>query len=375
MIVPSYFGYLAEQQNLQAMIDNSLNVLQGQSIWRQYLDEGVPQASLSFETAIGRARIEAAASIVEEDAEAPLRSRPTLELYTGKIPAIKEKFRLPQKDLRTIMTLQESRNFNEDARKMMLIKTLWDDVSKASVAGDKRVDIMLLNALSTLTVDVTATNNPDGVIYGTLDLLSKPYQKQGVPVVWTDLANATPIDDIENYLLNIYKTFGRSFGKILMSYDLWLQFRRTNQVIDRLKSFFNIGKANGSYSATLENVNEMFAANMWPPIEIINYVSGIEKDGIISPIRPFNTNNVSFVPAGKLGILENAFPMERMVPIKDKSYANFGPTLVSKWMDNDPITEFTAMELLAFPSLTEIDGIFILETNVVQNGFIGTTGQ
>ena len=85
-IVPSYFSTLAESQNIQAMIDNSLLNLQKQSIWRDYLDLGLPQMDLTFEQAIGRDRIEAAASIVDPDAAKPLRSRPSLELLTGKIP-------------------------------------------------------------------------------------------------------------------------------------------------------------------------------------------------------------------------------------------------------------------------------------------------
>lgn len=366
-IVPSYFGYLAEQQNLQAMIDNSLDALQGQSMWRNWLDLDVSQPSLSFETAIGRARIEAAASIVDADAPAPLRSRNTLELYTGKIPSIKQKFRMDQADMRTLMTLQ-ALPISDAVKKQQLIKKLWDDTSKCAVAGDKRVDIMLLQAISTLSIDVTVTNNPDGVAYGTVSLLAKAYQRQGVPVIWSDAANSTPIDDIEGFVQLMWNNFGRMPGRIVMSYNLWIKFKKSNQVIARLQSFYNIGKANASFAVTENNINEYFTSNMWPNIEVIQHVSGIETDGVITPIRAFDDNAVVFMPIGKIGMLKNAFALETTMPVAGISYANFGPTLVSKWMNNDPIVEYTAMEMNAFPAI-DIDSIFVLRTDTVQASF------
>jgi hypothetical protein len=370
--IPSIFGNLANDANLQVMIDNSLDALQGQTTWRSLLDMGMPQASLTFETVIGRSRIEAAASIVDPDAPAPLRGRNKLELLVGKIPTMKQKFRLQQAEMRTIQNILENGRFKEQDRVNALMNTLYDDVSKCATAGDRRVDMMLMQGISTLAIDVTTTNNPDGAAYGNISLLARAYQKQGVPVVWSDITTSKPITDIENYTEAIYTNFGRTFGKIMMSRDLWLLFKRNAEVIDRLKSFYNIGKANGTYSSTLNNVNEMFAANGWPLIEVVNDSVGIEDDGIITVKKSFNINNVAFVPNGKLGMLENAYSMHLIHPVANKSYATFGATLVSKWCEDDPLVEFTGMEMNAFPALTAIDGIYVLTTNVVQANFAFT---
>jgi hypothetical protein len=156
----------------------------------------------------------------------------------------------------------------------------------------------------------------------------------------------------------------------MMSYELWLQFKKTTQVKTYLSTFYNTGKANGgSFAVTLATVNEMFSANMWPQIEIVNHVSNVEVDGKATFLRAFATNNVSFVPSGKLGTLFNAVSMEEIHAVSDKSYAKFGPTLVSKWAESDPLVEFTAMEMNAFPSVN-VDGIFILKTDTVQASFI-----
>lgn len=371
-IIPSFFGAYAEQPVIQAMIDTSLDVLQGQSIWRDYLDVDMMQSSLTFEMAIGRSRIEAAASVVDIDADAPMRSRNVLELYGGKIPTMKQAFSLSQSEIRALTSLEESQLLNSNGNVTALISKIYNDVQNAAVAGDRRIDIMLLQAISTFNVKLDLTMNPDGLALTDVNFLPKDYQKQGVPVVWSDLANSKPIDDIQNYLEYIEQNFGRTFGVLEMSKTLWYQFMRSQQVIDRLKSYFNIGKANGTYAVTIDAVNQLFESNMWPPIKIVNIVRGIEKDGVITPFRPFDVNAVVFKPSGKIGTLKNAYPMELRRPIEGITYAQFGPTLVSKWAENRPYREFTAMEMNAFPAI-DIDSIFILTTNVVQAEFTGAT--
>lgn len=363
-VVPSFFGELAKGQSLQALIDNSIDALEGKSIWRNWLDVGTPGAALTFEQVIGRSRIEAAASVVDPDAPAPLRSRGKLEMLTGKIPTIKEKFAMNGSQFRQLKVMESLPISNND-RVKALISALWDDVSKAAVAGDRRIDMMLLQAITTLSVDINTTNNPDGVAFGNVDLLAQSYQTQGVPVVWSNTAS-TPITDIEKFVGNVYNVYGRRFGRIVMPYEVWLNFKNTTEVKDMLKSYFNIGKTNGTYANTLANVNDMFAANMWPPIEILNYTTGVEKDGVITASKPYNTNNIVFMPAGKIGTLVNAFAIEDWMKDPIKQYAKFGATLVSKYMTNDPIIEYTAMEMNAFPAV-DVDGIFILKTTTVGN--------
>ena len=95
----------------------------------------------------------------------------------------------------------------------------------------------------------------------------------------------------------------------------------------------------------------------------------IEVFGKPTYLKGFDPDNVVFAPAGKLGTLYNAISMEKLRPTKDKTYANFGPTLVAKWAESDPLVEFTGMEMNAFPGLN-IDGIFILDTAVVQADYV-----
>lgn len=328
---------------------------------------GPQQISLRIDTVIGRDRIAAAASIVDDDAPAPLRSRNKLERYTGNIPTMKEKFILKQSEMREILMLRNLpiTNGGGDAITRFLVR----DLQEAAIAGEKRVDMLLLQAMSTLTMDLGITANPDGAAFGTIDLLAQTYQKQGVPTVWSDAANATPIDDIQRFIEFQQNTRGRYFGQIVMSIELWYKFRATTQVKSFLQGFFTTGRVNQGFAVTIDNVNEYFAANGWPLISTINYTAAVQSDGVDGYVKPFDMNALVFAPVGPVGILANAFPMEQLNQVAGKTYANYGPTLISKWRDDDPLREFTQMEMLACPALN-VDGIFILNTNTVQANYV-----
>ncbi|HTE08104.1 MAG TPA: major capsid protein [Flavitalea sp.] len=329
------------------------------------MTEAPAQVDLKFDAVVGHDRVAAAASVVDSDAPAPLRSRRAIEKYSGKIPAIKEKFRLSQDDMRNIEIIRALGIAGDT-----LYNYVVRDTEDAAISGDKRIDLMLLQAMSTLQIDVNLTNNPDGAYFGVIDLLGNATtQKQGVPVIWSTAATAKPTQDIDNFLEINRNTRGRTFGRIMMSLTAWNYFKNTVDVRSNLASFYNTGKAGNTFAVTLNNVNEYMNANQWPNIEVINYQVNVEVDGASTFINPWDAEAVVFIPAGKVGTLFNAVSMEKFHPVAGKSYANFGPTLVSKWADQDPLVEYTAMEMNAFPSVN-IDSVFILKTQTVQASFV-----
>lgn len=370
-IIPSYYGDLAASQNIQFMLDQSQQNLDAQSIWRTFLDLATPSMSLTFDSVIGRDRIAAAASIVDIDSPAPLRSRNKIERYTGKVPTMKEKFRMQQEDMRNIEIIRALQTTGSTSVGGNIAEFLLKDLTEAAVAGDKRIDYMFLQGISTFAIPVNTTNNPDGIVTAApIDLLplASGVQSQGVPVVWSDSANCTPIDDIEMFIQKNANVRGRNFGRIMMSNDLWYVFKKSTQVKNMLQTFFNVGKGTTAYAVTQANINEFFAANGWPAIEIVNYTTNIETDGLPTFVKGFDVNAVVFAPAGKLGLLHNSISMEKLHPVAGKNYATYGATLVGKWCEQDPLVEFTGMEMLAFPGIN-IDGIFKLTTNVVKASF------
>lgn len=361
MIVDSIFGDLAKPTNLQGLIDGQLPLLFARSKWRQYLDWGIPQTDLTFETVIGRKRIEAAASIVDPDSPAPLRSKGKLEKLTGKIPTMKEAFALNQSDYRKLKSMQ-GLPISDQAIKDALIKTLDDSVTNAGLSTDYRLDIMFYQGISTFTIDTGIINNPDGANMGTIDLLAASYQKRGVVKSWDHADNNADIfKDIEN-LVEFASGKGRKFKEIWIDKAKWLKLKNNLTVQSKLQSFY---RQTQNIAVTLNFVNEYMIENGFPPFVIIDEKRNIETDGVETIINPFETNNVVFIPDGKLGIVHNAVAIEEWEPIEGINYAKYDRALIAKWRENNPWNEYTQVELNAFPALEAIDGIYILQTTTV----------
>lgn len=357
--IKSIFGAYADQ--MQIMIDKSLDRF-APTWYQRYFGWAPPQTSLTFVSAIGRSRIEAAASVVNRDSRTPQRSRAGLEKLTGEIPAIKEMFKMSESDYRDFMTLQQMSVVDDQTKKRQLLDFMFNDVKLVGDSAMKRLDIMVLEGVSKGEISLSINNNPDGLVLSdAVDLLMHSSQKRNATINWATSASAKPLEDIDA-VIEAAAAKGRTFEKMLMSRSLWLKFKACTSVINALSGFYNIAKSSATVSATLDKVNEYLTANQMPVIELVDENIGIEKDGVISVIKPFDQDNVSFIPSGNLGVIKNAIAIESMRPVESVSYATFNRALISKWSENEPFGEWTKVELNAFPAFDAIDGIYILDS-------------
>lgn len=352
--VKSIFGAYAD--NLQVVIDQAQN--QFAPTWfEQYFDWAPPQTSLTFVTAIGRARIEAAASIVNRDSQSPLRSRSAFEKLNGEIPAIKEKMKMSESDYRDFFTLQQM-NVADTVKRQQLLDFMFGDVKTVGNSAMKRLDIMVLEGISTGQISLSITNNPDGLTLASpVDLFMPAGNKTTAATGWNTPATATPLSDIST-VVDYAQTRGQAFGKILMSRSQWLRMNKTTEVKELLSNFYRLPQ--NKVQPTLSGVNEYLQEHQFPTIELVDVAVGIESDGVIGTLRPFNEHSVVFVPNGKLGRIHNAIALEELRPVENVTYSKFKQALISKWSENEPFGEYTKVELNAFPALEAIDGIHIL---------------
>lgn len=357
--IKSVFGAYADK--LQVMVDSSLDKFA--PMWfPQYFDWGIPQTSLNFTGVIGRSRIEAAASVIARGSASPLRSRAALEKYSGDIPAIAEKFAMDEQDYRDFMTLQ-ALNVSDNVKKNQLLSLMFGDVKKAGDSAMKRLDIMTLEAVSTGKISLDITNNPDGVVLANpIDLLMPALNKKNAAVTWNTAASATPLVDI-NTMIDYQTSRGVRIEKMLMTRSTFLKMTKTTEVKDAVGTFIG-ARSVTKVMPTLDNMNDFLVANQLPVIELVDQAIGIEKDGVISTIRPFKDENVAFIPGGKLGKVHNAIAIEEMRPVESVAYAKFNNALISKWAQNEPFLEYTKVELNAFPGVDTIDAIGLLSTTV-----------
>lgn len=349
--------------NLQTMIDKANDRFA--PLWYpKYFNFGTPQYGLTFSSVIGRSRIEAAASIVDRDSSTPLRGRGSLEKYQGDIPAIREMVKMTESDYRDFMVLKNM-NIGGNVDVNAILDMLFNDVKRVGDSAHKRLDIMVLEAVSTGKISLDINNNPDGVILeNQLDLLMPTTNKKQATTTWATSATATPLADIQT-VIDAGSDRGVSFSKILMSKALFAKFRKCKEVIDTMMAYYYGPKVGSGFNpvavSTLDKINEFMDAEKLPTIELVDERIGIEKDGIIGVIKPFNENNVSFIPDGKLGVIKHAFAIEELQPVGKVSYSKYNKALISKWSENEPFGEWTKVELNAFPAFEAIDSTFILE--------------
>lgn len=350
----SIFGVYADR--LQLLIDNSLTRF-APIFWTRFFTWAPPQTTLNYTSVIGATRIEAAASVVNRDSQAPLRSRPGISKLFGEIPAMSEKFRLNQTDYFEYLALQNVPNFGAQ-RSQFLIDLIFNDVVKAGNAPHKRLDMMVLEAISTGQITIDVVNNPDGIIESIpIDLLMPTGNKINSSVTWANIA-AKPFTVDFPTVMAYAVAHSMRFSRVLLTRSLFAKFIGITEVKDYLSN--TAGKRNNNILPTLADVNTFNISQGWPPLEIIDEAIGVEKDGVITTVTPFSDNVASFVPAGPLGSMKNTLAVEQRVPAEHVSYATFNRVLISKWHTNDPWSELTKCELNAMPSFDRINEVMLL---------------
>lgn len=364
--IKSIFGAYAEQ--LQLLVDTNMDAFKG-TTWPKYLDMGTPQMSLTYATAIGRSRIEAAASVVAHGSEAPLRSRLNLEKVNGEVAAIKVKRKLDEQEYRNWLTIQ-SLNVPDEAKKTQIIKLIWEDIAYATDSVNSRIDYMLGQALSTGVISLNTTTNPDGVIPGDIDLLvdhkiatTAAFATNNANRLWTDAlkATATPITDIQYLTRLAWKTYGIRLTRMIMTPEKWWILQNNTQVQDYLKGAF--GVTSGNFQPTLANVNGFLQSQGLPIVELFDVKTGTEKSGVITARDAWaDKKYICFVGDGMLGRLHNAMAIEQIAPVAGVSYATANNILLSKWSETEPFGEYTRGEIAAFPGLEVANSMFIVNT-------------
>lgn len=354
--IKSVFGDYATQ--LQALVDTNLEKFK-EPFFPKYFSMGLPKGTLSYATAIGRSRIEAAAAIVAHGSEAPLRSRAGLQKLTGEVAAIKVKREMEENEYRNWLTLRESRMADE-AKKQQIIQLIWNDVKHVIDSVNSRIDIMVKNALSSGNVVITAAANPDGAVMGTIDLLvqadnsGNPGSRNGTGVFDRSSASwaatgGDAIADIQAAVDNVAEPNGIEYEKVIITPTKW------RQIAQQARTMARFGE-----EPTLDQINNYLIERKLPYFDIVTGRHSLETNGIIANHVPWDNARVAFVPAGTLGVIHNALAIEEIAPVAGVDYAISGRILVSKWSQTEPFGEFTRGEIAAFPGLEQADQILFV---------------
>ena len=344
-------------KNLQYLIDRTADRFR--PLWWPNFFSWRDVPTITYETIIGDSANPSAASVVAYDSAAPLRTRRHIKKLQGEIPSLREKFQMGEKEMQDYYIM--STGLGGDAQ--AILNLIFSDVQSASEAPHKRLDIFALEALSSGQIVLDTTTNPDGIVTEeAVDFGMAADHKETVTVVWSaaDKATVLPITDIMA-VVNQATDEGIVLDRMFMRRATFNLLRLADETVSYVTGY-KIGTGVAKINVTLAAVNEFLLAEGLPKIVLVDASVDIEKDGIPTAYNPFKENQVAFVPAGPMGQMLNAPIMEKLYPAKHVTYSSYNRVLLKKWSETDPIREFTACELNAFPSWMNVDKCFVMDT-------------
>ena len=360
-VYSSIFGELTKE--VQIRIDAATELrkrLFDQNIYERYLDWDVPTIGLNFEELIGQYNLSVAAATLDSKGKEPILGTEGLETLKQKVLTHQMSYSMPIEEYRKVLQILDSRMLTDDQKTQQLINLMWNNVSTVVKSVQSKLDIIFLGALSNKGVfTFNANNNPEGGVRGIIDYMMPPENIASVTLDWTDTNkdNVDPFEDIQGVVDAAQDKV--TFDKILMSparLSYLLKSRKMKQVI--------FGTDKSGTPLLMSGLNEFLRSNDLPVIETVRRITRIQDNGKLSEYKPWNDKNIVFVPAGKLGVIKNAYADNELRQEPGVTYSNYGRIRISQWgkgeTDNSNGVEFTKAQSLSLPVLTEINGIYSL---------------
>lgn len=360
-VYSSIFGELTKE--VQIRIDAATELrkrLFDQNIYERYLDWDVPTIGLNFEELIGQYNLSVAAATLDSKGKEPILGTEGLETLKQKVLTHQMSYSMPIEEYRKVLQILDSRMLTDDQKTQQLINLMWNNVSTVVKSVQSKLDIIFLGALSNKGVfTFNANNNPEGGVRGIIDYKMPSENIASVTLDWTDTNkdNVDPFEDIQDVVDAAQDKV--TFDKILMSparLSYLLKSRKMKQVI--------FGTDKSGTPLLISGLNEFLRSNDLPVIETVRRITRIQDNGKLSEYKPWNDKNIVFVPAGKLGVIKNAYADNELRQERGVTYSNYGRIRISQWgkgeTDNSNGVEFTKAQSLSLPVLTEINGIYSL---------------
>ncbi len=314
--------------------------------------------SLDGKTLIGAVGSRVAAHVISYNAKAPEAGRKSLTTRHFDIPKTAQSRRKEEKEILEHRITRSIRG--NDA----VIEDYFNDIDFVYDSCMARLEWMALTALSTGYLQLSTTNNPQGIINETtIDFGLPTANKQVVSVVWntTNAGNGTmvPITDFLA-VVKAGRALGITFKRILMTSDT---FDLMCTATGFTKYFANTQLSSVTTALTLENINNVLTAYRIPPITLIDTYVGIEaKSGVITQTNPWSTTHILFVPDVPVGNMYNGPIAEQIERPDGALISTRGNVSLSIRREYNPVSVLTKGECNAFPSWSSVDRCMNLYT-------------
>lgn len=299
-----------------------------------------------------------AADVVALDSEIPLKSRDSLETASGDIPKLGMKTYLSEKQMKDVDAL-----IAQGAPIARVVNNVFQDIPRVIDGVWERIEDMFLSELSS-GVGLSTRSNGTGV---RINMNFYEDNQFDVTSLW-NTTDSTPLDDIQ-------KVFDKAIddGNVITDVyldDTALQLLYKNDQV-RAQFAFNQGIATTGTSTVpvldLDKVSQIFLTKWNCNLHRVSRRIKTEINGKVAKHSPWKKGGMTFVCDDTLGSLIWTNVAEATRPVTGVQYQNADEyILVKKYSVTDPLREFTSSEAMAVPVLNNVDRIYTLDTQTVQ---------
>ncbi len=333
-----------------------------QVLYETYLDWDIPTIGLNFEEIIGRYNITIAAPTIVHDSKEPIMGTEGLQTLAERI--VRHAVTLPMsiQDYRKVLQILDSKSLDDATKTKQLTDLMWGNVVSVVNAIHAKIDLIFLGALSNEgKFEFTADNNPEGGVRGIVNYNQPAENIASSKTQWT-AANLDTVDCFEDIQAILDASQDKvQLENILCAPSATSYMCRTKKIKQMIW-----GTDKSSRLVQLSDLNAYMQENGFPTFKHIRRQIRIQNGTKATPVTPWNAKNLVFVPAGKLGIIKNAYANNELRQEPGVAYSNYGRIRVSQWGAGETQTsngvEFTKAEAFALPVITEMNGIYTLKT-------------
>jgi hypothetical protein len=310
--------------------------------------------TLDGKTLVGAAGSRVAAHVISYDAKSPEAGRKSLETIYFDIPKVAQSRRKTEKE---ILEHQITRSLRgQDA----VIEDYFNDIDFVFDSVQSRMEWYALQALSTTKLQLTTTNNPQGIVNETvIDFGMPTANKKYVSEVWSvgNVASMDPIKDFQTTVAAARK-LGIKFSRILMdadAYDLMIAATKFRTYFTNALSVVGL--------IDLTTINRVLNDYRLPQITVIDTSLGIEaKSGTVTATNPWSTTHLTFIPEVKCGDMFSGPIAEQIEKPDGVILSSKGNVSMSIRREYNPVSVLTKAECNVFPSWVNVDRCFSLYT-------------
>lgn len=299
-----------------------------------------------------------AADVVSLDSELPLKSRDAIETATGSIPKLGMKLYLTEKQMKDVDSM-----IAQNLPLGQIVQAIFADTQRVIEGVWERIEDMFLSEMSTGIALSTRTAGT-GI---RIDLNFRAENKFATSKLWS-ASDSTPLDDIQRLV-------DKAIDDQNVITDCWLDEHALSLLCKnpqvRSQFAFNSGIATNGDSLVpvldLDKVQQIFRTKWNIEVHRVNRKIKTEINGQKQNHSPWEKGGMTFTCNESLGDLVWTNCAEATRPVTDVNYQTVDEyILVSKYSTTDPLREFTSSQAMVVPILNNIDQIYTLDTQTVQ---------